>query len=169
MYREILVPLDGSERAEAVLPHVEELARRCSATVTLLRVVAQPTVASGIVGSSLEEAQYQQELRHRKEKATSYLATLQRKFLKKGVDVKARLGEGPIAAAIVREAEREGADLIALASRGRTGLSRIFFGSVAASVRHRSDRPLLVIRTRTPRAKTTPARAEGATTSSVRG
>ena len=47
---------------------------------------------------------------------------------------------------IVEIADREGSDLIATASHGRTGLSRVFYGSVAAGVLHRIDRPLLILR-----------------------
>ena len=47
--------------------------------------------------------------------------------------------------AITETAEREGADLIAMASHGRSGLSQVFYGSVAAGVLRRIDRPLLLI------------------------
>jgi nucleotide-binding universal stress UspA family protein len=47
---------------------------------------------------------------------------------------------------IISAAERNDADLIALASHGRTGLAQVFYGSVAAGVLHRIDRPLLLIR-----------------------
>jgi nucleotide-binding universal stress UspA family protein len=50
--------------------------------------------------------------------------------------------------AIINAAEREDADLIAIASHGRSGLSGVFYGSVAAGVLHRVDRPLLLIRSR---------------------
>lgn len=50
------------------------------------------------------------------------------------------------AEAILDTADREGADLIAFASHGRIGLSRVFYGSVAAGALHRADRPLLLIR-----------------------
>jgi hypothetical protein len=55
-------------------------------------------------------------------------------------------GNWQLAEAILDTADREGADLIALASHGRTGLSRVLYGSVAAGVLHRADRPLLLIR-----------------------
>lgn len=48
--------------------------------------------------------------------------------------------------AILNAAKSEKADLIAMASHGRTGLSRVFYGSVAEGVLHRVDRPLLIIR-----------------------
>jgi len=50
--------------------------------------------------------------------------------------------------AIIQEAEREHADIVAMASHGRTGLPRVFYGSVAGGVLHRIDRPLLLVRSR---------------------
>ncbi|MCJ7542301.1 MAG: universal stress protein, partial [Desulfobacterales bacterium] len=76
------------------------------------------------------------------------LDSLQKKFSKKGVDVRTLIGHGPAVKAIVDAAERENADLVAMASHGRTGLSRTFYGSIAAGVLQRIDRPLLLIRSR---------------------
>jgi nucleotide-binding universal stress UspA family protein len=47
---------------------------------------------------------------------------------------------------IINRAERSKVDLIAMASHGRTGLSRVFYGSVAAGILHKVDRPLFLIR-----------------------
>jgi nucleotide-binding universal stress UspA family protein len=90
----------------------------------------------------------QQELERRTKQAESYLAALRGEFREKGVEARRLVGHGPVVQAIIDAAEREGADLIALASHGRTGLSRVFYGSVAAGVLHRVDRPLLLIRSR---------------------
>ena len=49
---------------------------------------------------------------------------------------------------IVSVAQRENADLLAIASHGRSGLSRVFYGSVAAGIMQKIDRPMLIIRTR---------------------
>jgi len=57
-----------------------------------------------------------------------------------------RVVHGPVVEAIINAAQSEGADLIALASHGRSGLSWVFYGSVAAGVFHRINRPLLLIR-----------------------
>jgi nucleotide-binding universal stress UspA family protein len=144
MYSTILVPLDGSKRAEAILPHVQDLAGRYGATVILLRVV-EPVIFS--VG--LLEGPYQvlrQEFERRTEEAKSYLAALQERYREKGIEVRRCVVHGSAVEAIAEAAEREGADLIAMASHGRTGLSRVFYGSVAAGVLHRVDRPLLLIR-----------------------
>jgi nucleotide-binding universal stress UspA family protein len=53
---------------------------------------------------------------------------------------------GPVVGTILDVAKREGVDLIAIASHGRSGLPRVFYGSVAAGVLHGVNRPLLVIR-----------------------
>ena len=146
MYSKILVPLDGSKRAEKILPHVEELARLYDAEVLFLQVMECPRVVSGIVGAPFDEEQCREEFRRRKEDAESYLAAWQDRFQEKGIAARTSLRDGPIVEAILGTAERESSDLIALVSHGRTGLSRVFYGSVAAGVLHRADRPLLLIR-----------------------
>lgn len=148
MYSRILVPLDGSKRAEKILAHVEELARRYDAEVVFLQVVECPSVVSGFVVSPFDEEQRDKEVQRRKKEVESYLAALQSAFREKGITARTLLRHGPIVEAILDTAGREDADLIALASHGRTGMSRVFYGSVAAGVLHRADRPLLLIRSR---------------------
>jgi len=109
-------------------------------------VMGCPPVVPGIVGAPFDEAQCRKESQHRREDVESYLAAWQGKFSEKGIAARALLGSGPIVEAILGAAESEGADLIALASHGRTGLPRVFYGSVAAGVLHCADRPLLLIR-----------------------
>lgn len=144
MYKKILVPLDGSKRAERILPHVEELAQRYDAAVVFLQVV-EPDVP--IMGPEVSYIRlYEASLERRSEEAEAYLTALAGEFREKGISAKAAVVHGPVVGAILDAAEREDADLIALASHGRTGLSQVFYGSVAAGVLHRIDRPLLVIR-----------------------
>ena len=146
MYKTILVPLDGSKRAEAILPHVEELARLYEAKVVFLQVI-EPTYP--IMGPQEVYVElYEQSRERRIEKAESYLAALKEGFREKGIETRVRVGEGPVVEEILNAAEREGAGLVAMASHGRTGLSRVFYGSVAAGVLHRIDRPLLLIRSK---------------------
>jgi nucleotide-binding universal stress UspA family protein len=144
MYNSILVPLDGSKRAEAILPHVEELAQRYNATVIFLQVVEPVPIVVGREGAYM--ALHQQELAGRTKQAQSYLAARQGEFREKGIETRTRVAYGPVVEAIIDAAEHEGAGLIAIASHGRSGLSRVFYGSVAAGVLHRVDRPLLLIR-----------------------
>jgi nucleotide-binding universal stress UspA family protein len=142
MYHTILVPLDGSKRAEKILPHVEILANCFSARVILLQVIEtiQPVdldYPSDLVAETWINEHVQQ--------AQAYFADLPWEY-KHEKKVEILIEKGPIVQTIIRIAEREGADLIALASHGRTGLARVFYGSVAAGILHSIDRPLLIIR-----------------------
>jgi nucleotide-binding universal stress UspA family protein len=146
MYNTILVPLDTSKRAEAILRHVEELAQRYDAKVIFLHVVEQPPLIVEPEGPNI--ALYQQELERWIKQAESYLPTVQGEFREKGIEAQTRIVYGPVVEAIINAAEREGADLIAMASHGRSGLPQVFYGSVAAGVLHRVDRPMLLVRSR---------------------
>ena len=146
MYNYILVPLDGSERAEAILPHVEELAKRYDAQVILLQVVETVPLHTGPEGTAV--ALEQHELERHTEQALSYLTTVQEEFRAKDIDARTSIYYGSVVQAIIRAAECECADLIAMASHGRSGMSQVFYGSVAAGVLHRVDRPLLLVRSR---------------------
>jgi len=148
MYGKILVPLDGSKRAERILPHVEELARLYGAEVVFLQVIVWPPVVSGYVVSPFDEGECRKESLKQKKDAESYLASWESNLREKGISARTLLGYGPVVEAILDTAKHEGADLIALASHGRSGLSRVFYGSVAAGILHRADRPLLLIRSR---------------------
>jgi nucleotide-binding universal stress UspA family protein len=145
MYSTILVPLDGSKRAEAILRHVEDLAGRYGATVIFLRVVAPVHLRVGLEGDYMV---LREEFERCMKQAENYLAVLQERFREKGVEAQVRVAHGSAVEAITETAKREGVDLIAMASHGRTGLSQVFYGSVAAGVLHRVDRPLLLIRSR---------------------
>jgi len=145
MYETILVPLDGSKRAEAILPHVEDLAGRYGARVVFLRVVELVLMDTGLKGAS---TLIWQEVKRRTKQAETYLAALHGLYSDKGIETRTSVVHGSAVEAIAKAAEREGADLIAMASHGRTGLSRVFYGSVAAGVLHRVDRPLLLVRSR---------------------
>jgi nucleotide-binding universal stress UspA family protein len=145
MYKKILVPLDGSKRAEAILPHVEELAHNFEAQVVFLRVIEPHYVYTNSLGyttANVEEISHEAETKQ----AESYLAGLTRKFGRKNIKGKSIVTEGSVSHTIINIAEREKIDLIAMASHGRSGLSRVFYGSVAASVLHLVDRPLLLVR-----------------------
>jgi nucleotide-binding universal stress UspA family protein len=145
MFKNILVPLDSSKRAEAILPHVEELARNNNAQVNFLQVVEPQYVFTGPEGYTFEgliEISHEAE----QERANLYLKDLVEKFREKGIQAISFVEYGSIAHSILKTAQRENIDLIAMASHGRTGLAHVFYGSVAASVLHLVDRPLLLVR-----------------------
>lgn len=144
MYPTILVPLDGSARAEKILSHVEQLVRSFGSKVSLLQVV-EPivTVSSADVCVPTTDS-----LSAKLEQAQVYLDALRSRLQEKRVDAESRVLGSTIVDAICETAEHENVDLIAMASHGRTGAARVFYGSVAAGVLHRVDRPLLIIRSR---------------------
>jgi nucleotide-binding universal stress UspA family protein len=144
MYQCILVPLDGSKRAESILHHVEEIALRFKSKVVFVQAVEPPPILMGPETSYVEG--YQQELEQRTREADLYLTTVAGEFREKGIESRIRVIHGPVVEGIIDTAEAESADLIAIASHGRTGLSRVFYGSVAVGILHRADRPLLLIR-----------------------
>jgi nucleotide-binding universal stress UspA family protein len=146
MYQKILVPLDGSKRAERILPHVESLAKMYGATILLLRVVQMIIMGDGYKNIEYEEsmAANRQELKE----ADAYLDRLAGRLRKKGLKVEGLAQLGPVVESVLDIAEKKNVDLIAMASHGRTGLSRVFYCSITAGVIHRIDRPLLVIRSR---------------------
>jgi nucleotide-binding universal stress UspA family protein len=148
MYTTILVPLDGSPRAEAILPHAEELAGHYHAQIILLQVVELPSVNS-FEGYNSEW--HQKVMAKRADEATAYLEDVGQRLRTSGVSVSLRVESGTVVSRILQMAEETGADLIAMASHGRSGILRVFYGSVAAGILQRVDRPLLLIRSRQTR------------------
>ena len=146
MYKKILVPLDGSPRAERILAHVEDIARFHQSRIVLLRVIRPVVVSDGYKQVLLEETEKEQ--RRRFEEEQRYLNGIRGEFREKGIEAAARLETGPVVRTIIEVAQREDVDLIALASHGRNGLAQVFFGSTAAGVLNQADRPLLLIRSR---------------------
>lgn len=149
MYDTILVPLDGSERAEVILSHVVELARKFSAKVILLKAVEEKLVYSGDLEVSAV-IKKDEELARQNNTAESYLKGVQEKFEQQNIQVTTRIMRGQPVEVIIEIAKQENADLIAMASHGRSGLGRVFYGSVAAGILQRVDRPLLIIRSSNP-------------------
>lgn len=141
MYKKILVPLDGSNLAECVLPHVKAIATGCGAEkVILLRVVEPPPPETppALDFQALQEAGMKA--------AEYYLAETKAALSKEGLSVEATVSTGKPAEAITEFAQSNEVDLIALATHGRSGISRWVFGSVADRLMRSSLAPLLLIR-----------------------
>jgi nucleotide-binding universal stress UspA family protein len=144
MYRRILVPLDGSERAEAILPYVEELAKVHGSTVVFLQVL-EP--GATMVTPYNMTPQFDMDLAKRwQDEAKAYLDSLCEEYKEKDLRSRCVVETGPVVRTILDVAQREDADVIAMASHGRSGLGRVFYGSVAAGILQQADRPLLLVR-----------------------
>jgi len=143
MYTRVLVPLDGSELAEAILPFAEQVAGPLDAEVVLLRVVEPILPAEAIASAGVVTPD---SLALRELDGKRYLSQVERRLSKKALRVRTRVTLGPPAEAILATARTTGADLIAMATHGRSGLGRVLFGSVAEAVLRASPVPVLLIR-----------------------
>jgi nucleotide-binding universal stress UspA family protein len=152
--RHILLPLDGSAFAEQMIEPAVALGSLTGAAYTLLRVVPLPTLAdyhleaTGVAplpGPVLEQIdRLQAKLR---QEAGDYLERVAARLRQRSLRVQTRLASDyQPAAAILQEATPPAADLIALGTHGRRGLSRLFRGSVADKVIRGAAVPVLVHR-----------------------
>ena len=146
MYKKILVPLDGSKRAEAILPHVKNLALRFKSKIIFFIVIEQRHFVG--YDEAIWVKEHDEKRDHQIKETKSYLNSLQKQFREKGIKVKTLIGYGPIVKAILDVAKIESADLLAMASHGRSGVPGTFYGSISAGVLQRIDRPMLLIRSR---------------------
>lgn len=146
MYNKILVPLDGSKRAEAVLSHAGEMANRYGAEIIFLRVEELHVMLEW--DEVVDLAKCHEKFDMRKKESESYLAQLEKNFRKKGIKVNTHIVYGPVVKSILTAAEEMDVDIIVMASHGLSGLPRTFYGSVTAGVLQEIDRPLLIIRAR---------------------
>ena len=150
MYERILVPLDGSKIGEAALPHVEELVSRLSpevkAEVTLFQVLSSLThdIVAGEVATSIPYTD--EEVEQIKKKAMDYLDKAGESLKSKGAIVRCKVAVGKAAEEIIKAAGEINADLVAMSTHGRTGLSRWAFGSVTDRVLRGGTIPVLMVR-----------------------
>jgi nucleotide-binding universal stress UspA family protein len=134
----ILIPLDGSEVAEAALAPALDMARAGSSLLILMRAA----VARTLPGTDAIDAQV---LAVRE--AEEYLAGVQKRLEKDGVGrVESHVWYGPPAPAIVEAAKAQKVDVIVMSSHGRSGIGRIVFGSVAESVLRGTRVPIFLVR-----------------------
>lgn len=144
MYKKILVPLDGSRRAETINSHVEELALCLGSSIVFLQVL-EPT-ATMVSPYDMVPYYDAEEMDRRAKETSTYLTGIVGEFQEKGINASHVTMRGPVVRSILDAADQEKVDLIAMASHGRSGLARVFYGSVAAGVLHQADRPLLIVR-----------------------
>ena len=141
MYKKILVPLDGSPLAEAVLPHAQALAKAEGAEIVILRVPVVPNLemlarSPGLATKIIEDAEIETE---------EYLKAEVTKLSKEGTKVTSIIREGSIPEMILQVADEMHADVIAMSTHGRSGMQRWLMGSVADRVVHHSHIPVMLI------------------------
>lgn len=145
-FRRILVPLDGSDRAEASLEWATRIARATGAALSLIRIVPPPLpLSSPYLPHVITETE--QALEAGREEATAYLESMANRLQKDGLEVPTEVGVGVSAASgILRHAEQEKVDLIVITTHARGGLPRLVLGSVADKIVRAAHVPVLVTR-----------------------
>ena len=168
MYTHILATLDGSALSESILPQLEKLAGGTRLRITLLAVAEDPNPITSEprayperlihATGSLQEAALQEIDVHREgethEQAIQRVESELQQYLEGhaaalragGIETACLVAMGDPVYTIVERARTLGVDAIAMASHGRTGLSQLVSGSIAAQVIERSGLPVLVVR-----------------------
>lgn len=143
MYRQIVVPLDGSQLAEEALEEAKKMAKAASTPLKLLRVVdTYRTQSLPATGMALDYSMLSELAEEEIQDATAYLTDIVNGLKSDGFDVSGDVLQGPIARQICSVADPE--DLIVMSSHGRTGIKRWFLGSVAEEVMRNAECPVLL-------------------------
>jgi len=146
--RTLLVPLDGSEMAESVLPHVESLARQRGADkmqIKLIRVAEDPFVTADYPFKDWEE-HVKRTKEHFKKGAETYLEKTQQRLIESGFKVDFKVLQGDPANEIINYAHENLPNLVIMATHGRSGIGRWEYGSVADKVLHGVSSPVFMVR-----------------------
>lgn len=141
-YRRVVVPLDGSRLAEDIIPRILAVARPFDMQIVLLRVV--PPVMREIDGAAT--LMVLDETAARKGEARHCLAGIAGDLLARGVRVQTRVRCGTPVTEIIAAARAVNADLIAMTTHGRSGLTRLLLGSVAEAILRQGEFPLFVMK-----------------------
>jgi len=138
MYTKILVALDATTADESLLPHVARLAKLLNSKLLLFHV------ADGWVARNFENLTLSESDEIKKDR--KYLDDAAARLRADGLDVETKLALGDPPAEVLKTAEKEACDLIAMTTHGHRLIGDIFFGSTIEKVRHSATVPLLIVR-----------------------
>jgi universal stress protein A len=138
MYRKILVALENSRADESLIPHVKELARTLHSELYLVHV------ADGWVARNFDQLKLAESAEMKQDR--EYLETIAHQLRQEGLTVAAHLALGDPAKEILKTAERQNCDLIAMTTHGHRFISDLVHGSTISEVRHKATIPILLVR-----------------------
>jgi len=149
MFEKVLVCLDGSPLAEAILPYIAEESRHFSKIVFLMAidapVVSLPVGVPGESAGPVRTEAMLKEFRAALEKAPAYLDRLAEPLRAAGAEVETAVLEGNPAEVIIDYIRENDISLVALATHGHSGLRNIAMGSTAAFLLKNAGRPVLIV------------------------
>jgi nucleotide-binding universal stress UspA family protein len=137
MIKKALVPLDGSRLAEGILEAVIRLLKETQGTLILFHAIT-PAESFSMTASRF--------VAQERQRVSAYLEKLGERFEERGIGIRTLIATGEASKSIVAAAVKEGADLIALSTHGRSGIREWAFGSVAERVLRTTRLPVLVFR-----------------------
>jgi nucleotide-binding universal stress UspA family protein len=140
MFNPILVPLDGSQLAECVIPHVAAMARSFEAEITLLRMLEKNQ--NGTPAQLFDLLNWQ----INKTKAALYLEKTKARMQESGLRVRTVVLDGLVAEGITDYAQKQGMKLIILSSHGHSGLTQWGISSIAQKIILSAPTSLLIVR-----------------------
>ena len=138
MYRKILVALENSRADQALLPHITQLARQLGSRLLLVHV------ADGWVARNFNQLKLAESEEMKADRA--YLEQTAARLRSEGLSVGAHLALGDPPTELLKTAESEQCDLIAMTSHGHRLLGDLLFGSTIHEVRHKTSIPVLLVR-----------------------
>ena len=138
MYRKILVALENSAADASLLPHIAELAGQLKSSLLLVHV------ADGWAARNFERLKLVESDEMKADRV--YLERMAEGLRAKGLLVNVHLAMGDPPTELIRTAETERCDLIAMASHGHRLIGDLVLGSTIHQVRHKTDIPVLLVR-----------------------
>lgn len=147
MYKKVLFTTDGSKFAEESIPQAADLAKQCGAELEVLTVIENPVFYGTPEATALYDAEFYRSLAGELEKLAQGAVDRAVALAKgRGMSAVGKVRRGSPADEVVAEAKEWGADVVVLSTHGRTGLGRLFLGSVANAVVHHAPCPVLLHR-----------------------
>jgi len=145
-YRQIMVPLDGSRRAENVLPMVALLARFHGSRIQIVHVVRTPEMARQMPLAREDRELSERVVSRNREEAIHYLDQMRLHSPLEGIDVQTHLLTSENTAAALHElADREGSDMVVLSAHGYSGFQQWPYGGTVSNFVLYSKLPLLIV------------------------
>jgi len=146
MYRKIMVPLDGSELAECVLPHVEAFIEECHVNKVVFVRVVEPATAFYSGDYPISPELLQEKESADQSIAQDYLDQILNRLKHKRTELDSKVLVGRVADSLVDFTEKNDFDLILIATHGHSGVKRWVRGSIADKVLRASNIPVLMVR-----------------------
>jgi nucleotide-binding universal stress UspA family protein len=148
MYKKIMVPLDGSQIAETVFPHLETVVKGCQVTpeVVLVQAVEPISIPVGREVSQFASFQQLQDFEsHQKKDAEKYLSEKAAYLESRGIKCRVEVITGKAGEALTAYVKKNDVDLVVMATRGRSGIKKMVLGSVAERLLRSVSVPVLMV------------------------